>query len=1070
MDAIRKAQEAEVDALEEIVGALASKQQTSIAQLRKQMDAIMAWRAEMIGKERKVAQRRREADATNVKVNEAGDSETRYTVTREQESALAGAAATPEDTGTVEGSDNESDAAPFDLLVEDIEKDRRGMPEELEERVEQGVPLSDDVVFLMHRVAVLERDLVKLQGMWDMNKGQRVIEVWMGMLNRKRYKPSDIEDPVECAVVTLQNWWRDMLVTKLDWSSSSGSSTFSGKDELSGEESGSESSPRTLEPGEVIKENDYPARKSVSHVTSDVVASELHRLEEASSASENSVEDNEPVAIETAAKHEVSVREAPPEEERIDRHASSASSRHHRDHHHHHHDKDHHKHHNKDHHKDHKALESGSGVQGMFDGAIGGNPILMITSMAMQLQSQETELENLQHQVSKLELMVGEEASKHRYRGIAAAHKRAEPKGEANNDVDHHRPEQRHSDYDQISSEAVSEMGRSLGELQRELQVVRERAEDREKRTEHSLEELETLIAAKDEDTNRRFQEQAQENKETINKLLERLGTGAEDEKVWIIREALIGLKLELRSLYSSLDAISGNEISANQLRSMEGIRHLLASFSERSRVLEEEIGDPSTLAQDIVAGNVSARRFGDMATDLGTTLFAFIKAQVLMARRARDGSTDAATKVHRRASNAEVAAAVVDANFSGGDGGGAGGDDGEVNGPGWSSVTGASPQAWAKLGYLTYTRDKNSEKMPFPAGMVGLLKALTDVLDHCVGTGDLAIRLSVTLEDLTVYVAQRADKERESVIRHLSAPVDGVKGKLGEMEETLAGFQRTMHLVLSEVDADRQRSAAIAALGTTVKTMQSLFSRLSDDLESKAGASEIEKALEDMTLKINQATNEQSKLQRLGRALGKDQNSSAAMKRLQIELEQARATAILAMVPSDKDVLIGSRCLSCNRPLGGFSAPQAPKGVEEWYTGAGGLGGPKDRILEARGGGIGEGDGKSGGGRGSTGAGMGSSRSPGRTQPSITPSTILPADSASSEGSGAVPKKGLQGPLLFERTGMADGAVSASGTVECAQVGTGGRKAVFDEQRSNYNVNHQQRPPFLVIKARLGT
>lgn len=72
-------------------------------------------------------------------------------------------------------------------------------------------------------------------------------------------------------------------------------------------------------------------------------------------------------------------------------------------------------------------------------------------------------------------------------------------------------------------------------------------------------------------------------------------------------------------------------------------------------------------------------------------------------------------------------------------------------------------------------------------------------------------IRLSVTLEDLTVYVAQHGDKERESVIRQLSAPVDSVKGKLGEMEETLAGFQRTMHLVLSEVDADRERSAAIA-------------------------------------------------------------------------------------------------------------------------------------------------------------------------------------------------------------------------------------------------------------------
>lgn len=62
-------------------------------------------------------------------------------------------------------------------------------------------------------------------------------------------------------------------------------------------------------------------------------------------------------------------------------------------------------------------------------------------------------------------------------------------------------------------------MGRSLGELQRELEVIRDRAEDRDKRTELSLEDLEALIAAKDEDTNRRFQEQARENAEAIKKV-----------------------------------------------------------------------------------------------------------------------------------------------------------------------------------------------------------------------------------------------------------------------------------------------------------------------------------------------------------------------------------------------------------------------------------------------------------------------------------------------------------------------------------------------------------------------
>lgn len=74
-------------------------------------------------------------------------------------------------------------------------------------------------------------------------------------------------------------------------------------------------------------------------------------------------------------------------------------------------------------------------------------------------------------------------------------------------------------------------------------------------------------------------------------------------------------------------------------------------------------------------------------------------------------------------------------------------------------------------------------------------------------------VRLSVTLEDLTLYVAQRADKEREAVTRQVSVPMDGAKAKLSEMEETLAGFQRTMHLVLAEVDADRERSDAIKVL-----------------------------------------------------------------------------------------------------------------------------------------------------------------------------------------------------------------------------------------------------------------
>ncbi len=53
-------------------------------------------------------------------------------------------------------------------------------------------PDTEELEFLMKRVAALERDLVKIQSMWDMNKGQRVIEVWMSLLNKKSYKPSNM--------------------------------------------------------------------------------------------------------------------------------------------------------------------------------------------------------------------------------------------------------------------------------------------------------------------------------------------------------------------------------------------------------------------------------------------------------------------------------------------------------------------------------------------------------------------------------------------------------------------------------------------------------------------------------------------------------------------------------------------------------------------------------------------------------------------------------------------------------------------------------------------------------------
>lgn len=60
------------------------------------------------------------------------------------------------------------------------------------------------------------------------------------------------------------------------------------------------------------------------------------------------------------------------------------------------------------------------------------------------------------------------------------------------------------------------------------------------------------------------------------------------------------------------------------------------------------------------------------------------------------------------------------------------------------SAGTSAPPEAWAKLASLIYTRDATGEQVQFPTGLAGLLKAISDVLNHCVATGDLAVSVGV--------------------------------------------------------------------------------------------------------------------------------------------------------------------------------------------------------------------------------------------------------------------------------------------------------------------------------------
>jgi len=70
MDAIRQAQLAGTAALEEVFEALGSKQHSSIIELRKQMDAMMAWKMKVTGKDRELAARREAAkDSTATKAS-----------------------------------------------------------------------------------------------------------------------------------------------------------------------------------------------------------------------------------------------------------------------------------------------------------------------------------------------------------------------------------------------------------------------------------------------------------------------------------------------------------------------------------------------------------------------------------------------------------------------------------------------------------------------------------------------------------------------------------------------------------------------------------------------------------------------------------------------------------------------------------------------------------------------------------------------------------------------------------------------------------------------------------------
>lgn len=117
MDDIRQAQLAEVDALERVVGALASKQQSSITKLRKQVEMIMAWKSEVTAMNRKAAAKRKAenfASRANTSANTAN--------LEEASGENVDAGVTRDDTTTAVGAPEQNEADDLALVEQNIEE------------------------------------------------------------------------------------------------------------------------------------------------------------------------------------------------------------------------------------------------------------------------------------------------------------------------------------------------------------------------------------------------------------------------------------------------------------------------------------------------------------------------------------------------------------------------------------------------------------------------------------------------------------------------------------------------------------------------------------------------------------------------------------------------------------------------------------------------------------------------------------------------------------------------------------------------------------------------------------
>lgn len=135
MDAIRQANVAEMEAMESVLGAIASNQQSSFIKLRRQVDTIMAWKMKITERERKAAARR---EATREEAAAAAKKKKMAARCPSAEAAMT-AAESVKNIASAEEVVDQNEVESVNLEEDDIDD----WGETPEERVEQGMCWSE---------------------------------------------------------------------------------------------------------------------------------------------------------------------------------------------------------------------------------------------------------------------------------------------------------------------------------------------------------------------------------------------------------------------------------------------------------------------------------------------------------------------------------------------------------------------------------------------------------------------------------------------------------------------------------------------------------------------------------------------------------------------------------------------------------------------------------------------------------------------------------------------------------------------------------------------------------------